>query len=92
MLLFSWSADSADYSRPAVPRLLRNVFREAKSGGIVLMHDGGGNRSHTVQALPEVISRFREQGYRFVTIPELLELQDKQQKPTAKKKVVETKK
>jgi len=87
-----WSADSADYSRPSVSRLLRNVFRQAKPGGIVLMHDGGGNRSHTVQALPEVISRFREQGYRFVTIPELLELQDKQQKLVAKKKVVETKK
>lgn len=73
-----WSADSVDYSRPAVPRLIRNVMREAKPGGIVLMHDGGGNRSHTVEALPEIISIFRKQGYRFVTIPELLELQDKE--------------
>ncbi|MEH2296128.1 polysaccharide deacetylase family protein [Nostoc sp.] len=81
-----WSTDSVDYSRPAVPKLIKNVFRNAKPGGIVLMHDGGGNRSKTVQALPEIIANFRKQGYSFVTIPELLEMQDKDQKLIAKKK------
>ncbi|MBE9250428.1 polysaccharide deacetylase family protein [Dolichospermum sp. LEGE 00240] len=71
-----WSSDSMDYSRPGVPRLINNIFREAKPGGIVLMHDGGGDRSHTVKALPEIISKFRKQGYEFVTVPELLEMQD----------------
>jgi peptidoglycan-N-acetylglucosamine deacetylase len=77
-----WSSDSSDYSRPPVPRLINNVMREAKPGGIVLMHDGGGNRSNTVQALPQIISIFRKQGYSFVTVPELLEMQDKQLKTT----------
>ncbi|MEH2454048.1 polysaccharide deacetylase family protein [Nostoc sp.] len=81
-----WSSDSVDYSRPAVPKLINNVFRKAKPGGIVLMHDGGGNRSKTVQALPEIIANFRKQGYRFVTIPELLEMQDKDQRLIANKK------
>ncbi|QLE59299.1 polysaccharide deacetylase family protein [Nostoc sp. TCL26-01] len=81
-----WSSDSIDYSRPGTPRLINNVFRQAKPGGIVLMHDGGGNRSQTVQALPEIISRFRKQGYSFVTIPELLEMQDKNQRIIANKK------
>jgi peptidoglycan/xylan/chitin deacetylase (PgdA/CDA1 family) len=71
-----WSSDSMDYSRPGIPRLINNIFREAKPGGIVLMHDGGGDRSHTVTALPEIISKFRKQGYEFVTVPELLEMQD----------------
>ncbi|AVH69938.1 polysaccharide deacetylase family protein [Nostoc sp. 'Lobaria pulmonaria (5183) cyanobiont'] len=84
-----WSSDSVDYSRPAVPKLINNVFRRAKPGGIVLMHDGGGNRSKTVQALPEIIANFRKQGYKFVTIPELLEMQDKDQKLTANKKTVQ---
>ncbi|MBN3927024.1 polysaccharide deacetylase family protein [Nostoc sp. NMS4] len=84
-----WSSDSVDYSRPAVPKLINNVFRKAKPGGIVLMHDGGGNRSKTVQALPEIIANFRKQGYRFVTIPELLEMQDKDQKLIANKKTVQ---
>ncbi|MEH2164582.1 MAG: polysaccharide deacetylase family protein [Nostoc sp.] len=81
-----WSSDSVDYSRPAVPKLINNVFRKAKPGGIVLMHDGGGNRSKTVQALPEIIANFRKQGYSFVTIPELLEMQDKDQKLIANQK------
>ncbi|MEH2166611.1 MAG: polysaccharide deacetylase family protein [Nostoc sp.] len=84
-----WSSDSVDYSRPAVAKLINNVFRRAKPGGIVLMHDGGGNRSKTVQALPEIIANFRKQGYKFVTIPELLEMQDKDQKLTANKKTVQ---
>jgi peptidoglycan/xylan/chitin deacetylase (PgdA/CDA1 family) len=43
------------------------------------MHDGGGNRSATVKALPIVIKKLKEQGYTFVTVPELLKLAD--QKP-----------
>lgn len=81
-----WSADSLDYSRPALSRLISNVTRASKPGGIVLLHDGGGNRSRTVQALPQIIDYFKKQGYSFVTIPELLEMQDKDQKlMTAKK-------
>lgn len=82
-----WSADSIDYSRPAVSKLVHNVMRDSKPGGIVLMHDGGGNRAKTIEALPQIISNFRKQGYRFVTVPELLELEDSDIKlATAQKK------
>ncbi|MBD2362015.1 polysaccharide deacetylase family protein [Anabaena minutissima FACHB-250] len=84
--IIMWSSDSIDYSQPRVPNLINNVFRSAKPGGIVLMHDGGGDRSQTVQALPEIIAKFRNQGYSFVTVPELLEMQDKDQKMIANKK------
>ncbi|MBE9051105.1 polysaccharide deacetylase family protein [Nostocales cyanobacterium LEGE 11386] len=83
--IIMWSSDSLDYSRPTVPKLINNVFRNAQPGGIVLLHDGGGNRSQTVQALPEIISNFQKQGYSFVTIPKLLEMQDKEQKLIANK-------
>jgi peptidoglycan-N-acetylglucosamine deacetylase len=73
-----WSADSIDYKRPAVSRLLGNVMRSSKPGGIVLMHDGGGVRDRTVEALPQMIKKFRKQGYKFVTIPEMLEMKDKE--------------
>jgi chitin deacetylase len=81
-----WSADSVDYSRPGVPRLIRNVTKQSKPGGIVLMHDGGGNRSDTVEALPQIISHFRKQGYRFVTVPELLQIEDQELHLAAAKK------
>jgi Predicted xylanase/chitin deacetylase len=84
--IIMWSADSVDYRRPSPSVLLNRVLKESRPGGIVLMHDGGGNRSHTVAALPQIISKLRQQGYRFVTIPELLELQVKDEKLIANKK------
>ncbi len=73
-----WSSDSEDYSRPPVAQLVKNVLRHVKPGGIVLMHDGGGDRSHTVEALPQIINALANKGYRFVTVPELLEIKDKE--------------
>ncbi len=75
--LIMWSEVSGDAERPSpqVSKMVNNVLKNAKPGAIVLMHDGGGNRSRTVQALPQIIDGLKAQGYRFVTIPELLEIQ-----------------
>ncbi|MFQ4143239.1 polysaccharide deacetylase family protein [Chlorogloeopsis sp. ULAP02] len=81
-----WSADSVDYRSPSASVLTSRVLKQGSPGGIVLMHDGGGNRSHTVAALPQIISKFKQQGYRFVTIPELFELQEKDEKMIANTK------
>ncbi|MBV9386602.1 MAG: polysaccharide deacetylase family protein, partial [Chroococcidiopsidaceae cyanobacterium CP_BM_ER_R8_30] len=75
-----WSADSRDWHFESPQVLIRNVLKEAQPGGIVLMHDGGGNRSKTVKALPQIISDLRKRGYKFVTVPELLALRDKELK------------
>jgi chitin deacetylase len=77
-----WSADSRDwfYRLASVQVLVNTVLREAHPGGIVLMHDGGGNRSKTVKALPAIIAELKKRGYKFVTVPELLDLKDKQLK------------
>ncbi|MEH1820186.1 MAG: polysaccharide deacetylase family protein [Nostoc sp.] len=76
-----WSEESGDAERrsPQVPMLIKNVLKYAKPGAIVLMHDGGGNRSKSVKALPEIIAGLKSQGYRFVTIPQLLEMQAQEQ-------------
>ncbi|MBD2293241.1 polysaccharide deacetylase family protein [Anabaena sphaerica FACHB-251] len=71
-----WSVTSADTDpRAKYQVFVKNILRDAKPGAIVLMHDGGGNRQRTVQALPEIITGLKQQGYRFVTIPELLEME-----------------
>jgi peptidoglycan/xylan/chitin deacetylase (PgdA/CDA1 family) len=68
-----WSQTSADTDpRAKYQVFVKNVLRDAQPGGIVLMHDGGGDRSRTVKALPEIIQGLKQKGYRFVTIPELL--------------------
>ena len=43
------------------------------SGDIVLMHDGGGDRSQTIAALEEALPHLKEQGYQFITCEEMLE-------------------
>lgn len=70
--ILMWSDDSEDYRRPSVSKLVNNVLREAKPGGMVLMHDGGGNRAQTVAALPKIIDALKKRGYKFVTVPQLL--------------------
>jgi len=62
-----WSIDSLDWERPGVNALVRNVLKNARSGSSVLMHDGGSDRSETVQALPHIISGLRQHGFVFVT-------------------------
>lgn len=70
-----WSVTSADTDPRARPQaFVDNVLKGAKPGAIVLMHDGGGDRSRTIKALPDMIAGLKQQGYRFVTIPELLEM------------------
>ena len=68
-----WSADSLDY-RSSTPGIIKNVLSQVKPGGVILLHDGGGDRQKTVNALPEIIDSLIEQGYSFVTLPELLEI------------------
>jgi len=69
-----WSADSNDWKGGRASRLVSTVVGQASRGGVALMHDGGGNRSQTVAAVPRIIRELRERGYRFVTVPELLKL------------------
>lgn len=72
MLLVLWSVDSEDYRRPGTDAIVRNVLTRTRPGAIVLLHDGGGDRSQTVAALPRIIRGLRVRGYRLVTVPRLL--------------------
>ncbi|MFB2917037.1 MULTISPECIES: polysaccharide deacetylase family protein [Aerosakkonema] len=72
--IVKWSNDPMDYRPLPAYKLVKNVLRKAKSGDIVLLHDGGGNHSATVKALPEIIDKLKQQGFEFVTVPQLLEM------------------
>ncbi len=54
--------------------IVQRVLEQARSNGgnIVLLHDGGGDRSHTVQALPEIIDGLRAAGFAIVPVSELV--------------------
>jgi chitin deacetylase len=72
MLMVLWTVDTSDYRRPGVAAIVHSAVSGARPGAIILMHDGGGNRSQTVAALPRIINALRARGYRLVTVPRLL--------------------
>ncbi|WP_436771982.1 polysaccharide deacetylase family protein [Yinghuangia sp. YIM S09857] len=60
-----WSVDSRDWERGGVDRIVATVKRELRPGGVVLMHDAGGNRAQTVAALKKLLPWLVAQGYSF---------------------------
>jgi cellulose synthase/poly-beta-1,6-N-acetylglucosamine synthase-like glycosyltransferase/peptidoglycan/xylan/chitin deacetylase (PgdA/CDA1 family) len=63
--------DGEDWRRKGVPAILRGILPRGTSGGIVLLHDGGGNRSQTLAAVKQAVPRLRNRGFRFVTVSQL---------------------
>ena len=60
--------DSEDWRRPGWIDIVANAMPEGEQGAIVLMHDAGGDRSQTVEALPHLIDMLKSRGYRFTTV------------------------
>ncbi|HEX2583728.1 MAG TPA: glycosyltransferase [Steroidobacteraceae bacterium] len=69
--------DPDDWRKPPADEITKRVMEGAANGdgNVVLLHDAGGDRSATVEALPKLIDELRAQGYRLVTISELLHAQ-----------------
>lgn len=63
-----WDLDSHDWTKPGTKAIIKSVVGGITPGCIVLMHDGGGDRSQTIQALPYIIKTLRAKGYSFVTL------------------------
>jgi peptidoglycan/xylan/chitin deacetylase (PgdA/CDA1 family) len=72
LLMVLWSVDTEDYLQPGASVIVQRALAGAHPGAIILMHDAGGTRTQTVEALPQIIRGLRARGYRLVTVPELL--------------------
>jgi len=72
LVTVNWDVDPRDWANPGVGSIASNVIRHARNGSIVVMHDGGGDRSQTVAALPSILAHFEARGYEFVPVAELL--------------------
>jgi peptidoglycan-N-acetylglucosamine deacetylase len=60
---------------PPTDTIVQRVLADAQNGkgwNIVLLHDGGGDRSHTLAALPQIIDGLRAKGFEFVSVSDLL--------------------
>jgi peptidoglycan/xylan/chitin deacetylase (PgdA/CDA1 family) len=60
-----WDVDSHDWQLPGATQIAWNVLNYVQPGDIVLMHDGGGDRSQTVLALEMILQELSAAGYRF---------------------------
>ncbi len=69
------SIDPDDWERPGADALVERVKRQRPGGGsIILLHDGGGDRSQTVEALPRIIDYLRSRGDTFVDLSDMIGL------------------
>jgi peptidoglycan/xylan/chitin deacetylase (PgdA/CDA1 family) len=63
-----WDIDTEDWRRPGPQVIADEVLDKAFPGAVVLMHDGGGDRSETIEALKAILDQLGDQGYRFEAI------------------------
>ncbi len=66
-----WDIDSQDWRQPGSDAIAAQLMA-ATPGDVILMHDGGGDRSQTAEALRKALPYLRDQGFRFITIDELM--------------------
>ncbi len=69
MPVILWTDDPADFAKPGADVILARIMKEVSSGSDILLHDG---MEQTLEMLPELIMRLKHDGYRFVTLSEML--------------------
>ena len=88
MRCVGWSVMAWDWDRPPKDVIQRRILHGVGPGGVTLLHDGQdtdafpkADRSHTVAAVSEIISSLKANGYGFLTLPELMELDAREHPP-----------
>jgi peptidoglycan/xylan/chitin deacetylase (PgdA/CDA1 family) len=66
--LILWNIDTEDWRQPGAEAIASAVVGQAYPGAIVLFHDGGGDRSQTVEALETILETLSSQGYAFEVV------------------------
>jgi peptidoglycan/xylan/chitin deacetylase (PgdA/CDA1 family) len=72
-----WNVTGYDWDAQSADDVERKVIRKVRGGNVILLHDGGhkefgADRSRTVEASNRLISRYKSEGYEFVTVPEMM--------------------
>jgi peptidoglycan/xylan/chitin deacetylase (PgdA/CDA1 family) len=75
-----WNVTGYDWNAPPSAVIERKVVKQIRGGDVILLHDGGhkqlgADRSQTVLATENLIKRYKQEGYEFVTIPKMMQKQ-----------------
>ena len=63
-----WTVDPQDWRRPGADQIAEHLLAHARPGAVLLMHDGGGERSQTVAALDRVLGELTARGFTFALL------------------------
>lgn len=69
MKVIQWDVDSVDWKKPTAAEIKKKVLKGVKPGSILLFHN---DLENTTEALPEILSELKAQGYKFVTVSDLI--------------------
>lgn len=72
-----WRVTCYDWNATSNEAIERNARRQIRGGEVILLHDGGHkafgvDRSHTVKATENLLREYREKGFKFVDVPEMM--------------------
>lgn len=72
-----WNVTAYDWKSTTAEKGVAHIERQMRGGDVILMHDGGhkamgADRSHSVAATDQILTRYQDKGRQFVTIPEMM--------------------
>ena len=73
MTMVLWSDDPGDFAKPGSKVIATRLLTKVRGGAIILLHDG---IQQTLDLLPFVIDTLRSEGYQFVTVDQLINLEN----------------
>ena len=74
VVTWSWIQDTKDWRSPPADIQAGHILHYAKPGQILIFHDGGPNRGETIKTVDICLAKLASQGYRFVTVSELIQM------------------
>ena len=79
MVPVMWRVTCYDWSAKSHQQILKHARRQIRGGEVILLHDGGHirmgeDRSATVRATDELIAEYKDRGFAFVTVPEMMRM------------------
>ena len=84
-----WNVTGYDWNAPPAAAIERKVASHIRGGNVVLLHDGGhkqlgSDRSQTVIATDHLLTRYKSEGFEFVTIPKMMAESATRRQPSTK--------
>lgn len=79
LLPIMWNVTGYDWNAPPAAVIERKVSKQIRGGDVILLHDGGhkqmgADRSQTIIATDRLLTRYKDEGYKFITVPQMMTL------------------